>query len=116
LCSQGKLPFKRRDRMSLTLVKNPKFAKRVEYTHEERQKSFEEFYQLANKYHKVMQIANGEDLRWKDELIAVINPKDFNRFQDAVAYVCGSPLETEEIITRTKHLVYASGYWNCVGA
>tara|TARA_R100000742_G_C4270000_1_gene88609 strand:- start:133 stop:453 length:321 start_codon:yes stop_codon:yes gene_type:complete len=106
--------------MSLTLVKKPKFAKRVDYTHEERQKSFEEFYQLANKYHKLTQIGRRksdiEDLRWKDELIAVINPRDFNRFQDAVAYVCGSPLETEEIITRTKHLVYASGYWNCVGA
>lgn len=102
--------------MSLTLVKNPKFAKRVEYTHEERQKSFEEFYQLANKYHEVVEPSSINDLHWKDELIAVINPKDFNRFQDAVAYVCGSPLETEEIITRTKHLVYASGYWNCVGA
>ena len=106
--------------MGLKLIENPKFEKRVEYTHEEKQKSFEEFYQLANKYYKLRQIgrkkSDMEELHWKDELIAVINPKDFNRFADAVGYVCGSPLEVEEKISRSKQLVYASGYWNCIGA
>jgi hypothetical protein len=48
-------------------------------------------------------------------MYAVIDPKDFNKFADAVAFVCGSPLEVEEKISHKKMMVYASGYWNCIG-
>ena len=104
--------------MTLTLVKNPKFAKRVEYTTEQKRDNFAEFYKLANKVHKLRQFGlakNKEDLHWKDEMYAVIDPKDFNKFADAVAFVCGSPLEVEEKISHKKMVVYASGYWNCIG-
>ena len=94
--------------MTLKLEKNPKFKK-----------SFEEFYQLANKYYHLKQLgfkkSEKVDIHWKDELFAVINPKDFDRYADAVAFVCGSPLEVEQNFTRTKQFVRASGYWNCIG-
>tara|TARA_R100001015_G_C4577225_1_gene134302 strand:+ start:576 stop:935 length:360 start_codon:yes stop_codon:yes gene_type:complete len=105
--------------MTLKLEKNPKFKKRVEYTSEEKRKSFEEFYQLANKYYHLKQLGRKKservDIHWKDELLAIINPKDFDRYADAVAFVCGSPLEVEQNFTRTKQFVRASGYWNCIG-
>ena len=103
--------------MTLTLVKNPKFAKSVEYTSEQKRDNFAEFYKLANKMHHLRQIGvkNKKDLHWKDELVAVINPKDFNKFADAVGFVCGSPLEVEEKISHKRMVVHASGYWNCIG-
>jgi hypothetical protein len=75
--------------MTLTLVKNPKFAKRVEYTTEQKRDNFAEFYKLANKVHKLRQFGlakNKEDLHWKDEMYAVIDPKDFNKFTTLKPY------------------------------
>lgn len=103
----------------LKLVKNPKFTKRKPMTPDEKRDAFAEFYKLANKFHKLRQVgvkrSEREDLHWKDEMFAIINPKDHNKFADAVAFMCGSQLEVEEVITHKKHLVYASGYWNCIG-
>ena len=105
--------------MNLKLVKNPKFKKKKTYTSDEKRKNFAEFYKLANRYYKLRQvgrkIADKEDLHWKDELIAVIDPKDFDRFQEAVIFVCGSHLEIDEKISYKRMVVYASGYWNCIG-
>jgi hypothetical protein len=114
------IAMKLRRKKMLKLVKNPKFAKRVEYTREQKAEAFEEFYQLANKYYKLKQCGRKkediEELHWKDVLIAIINKEDFNRYADAVSYYCGSPLEHEENITSKKIKVYASGYWCCIGS
>ena len=106
--------------MSLTLVTNPIFEKKETYTSDEKRNAFSEFYKLANKIHHHNQLGVAKkkktDLHWKDEMCAIINPKDFNKFADAVAFVCGSSLEEVEKITYKKVIVYASGYWNNIGA
>ena len=56
------------------------------------------------------------NLDWKDELVAIINPRDFNKYLDAVVFVSGSQLEVVKNLTGTKQIVRASGYWNSIGA
>ena len=107
--------------MSLTLVKNPKFKKAVEYSYEDKEINFKEFMKKARHYHDLhhnlgKKKTDREQLHWKDELFAVINPKDLNKFADAVGFYCGSELEVLERISRTKVLVYASGYWVNIGS
>ena len=108
--------------MKITVV-TPEFYDDEKYTTEERRKNFSKFYDLANEHHHHRTIKydgneyidNEEDLHWKDELVAVIEPKDFVKFEDAVAFVCGSPLEITKEISKRRVLVHASGYWRCVG-
>lgn len=104
----------------LTLNENPQFEKRVKLTSDEKREAFSEFYEKANAFHKARQVGRKksdiEQLHWKDELYASINPKDHNRYAEGVAFVCGSELEVVEIINARKHIVCASGYWNNIGS
>ena len=106
--------------MSLKLEKNPKLKNRVKYSSEEKRESFEEFYQLANKLYKLRQLGRKKseqvNLDWKDELVAIINPRDFNKYLDAVVFVSGSKPEVVENLTSKKQIVRASGYWKSIGA
>lgn len=104
----------------LKQVEMPKGKVREERSSDQMRDDFRDFYKLANAMHQVRQLgvkkADKEELHWKDEMYAIINPNDFDKYQDAVGFICGSPLELEEKISHRRWLVYASGYWNCIGA
>ena len=87
----------------LKQVEMPKGKVREERSSDQMRDDFRDFYKLANAMHQVRQLgvkkADKEELHWKDEMYAIINPNDFDKYQDAVGFMCGSPLEVEEKIS-----------------
>ena len=109
----------------LTLNKNPIFTVRKQSTQKQLQKGWKEFYILAKEFHSKYQNKHGYkralagEFDAKGELYALINPTDFNKFEEVTNHFLGSRLEITakaEIQGETKHVVHALGYWNCIGS
>tara|TARA_B110000495_G_C22954702_1_gene559257 strand:- start:968 stop:1306 length:339 start_codon:yes stop_codon:yes gene_type:complete len=109
----------------LTLNKNPIFKVRKELTREELQQGWKEFYFLAKDFHSKYKNKHGYkralagEFDGKGELFALIDPNDFKKYQDVTLHFLGSKLEEVaqcKIQGETKHVVHASGYWNCIGS
>ena len=108
--------------MGLTLNKTPKFKKRKDLSSNEKDKAFSDFCKHSKAYHDLKMFTKKRKeenpFNWKDELIAIIPKKDYDRFADGVAFCTGSELEILEgkNIGINNYLVYASGYYRNIGA
>ena len=108
-------------KMTLTLsLKNPSPRKK-EFTDEEVEKAFQLFLKKAKIYRdnykrdkKLSDDDLGGEFHWKDEHYAKIFKSKFNIMQQALSYYCGSDLEIIDE-TPSMYLVYAEGYWECIG-
>ena len=88
--------------MGLTLVTNPKFDKKVKYTHDQIIANFNKFLNIAKEYKSFSPVG---------EYYALINEKDYNKFAEAISYVWGSELieyNTTENMDNENMVVYAT--------